>query len=123
MTTNRKDVNEVKKVAMLLLLCLAIFAAAAGSPKGWKWDKPARADAGGQSANGWSWNDGEVVAEVGTQVAVAGDTSTLGATAPAGTDPSIGDQVVVVTNGDNTLVGFKNDSGGVSWTTGWSWND
>jgi hypothetical protein len=109
---------------MLLLLCLAIFGAAAGSPNGWKWDKPAKADPGPQgSANGWSWNDGEVVAEVGTQVAVAGDTSTLGATAPAGTDPSIGDQVVVVTNGDKTLVGFTNDSGGTSWTAGWSWND
>ena len=103
---------------------MTIFGAVAGVPKGWKWDKPAKADPGPNgSANGWSWNDAQVVAEVGTNVAVSDSGATVGATAPTDTDPAVGDTVVVVTNGEKTLVGFANDNGGTSWTTGWSWND
>jgi hypothetical protein len=112
---------------------LAIFVAAVGSPNGWKWDKgKARADDGGSTPTGWSWNslpqgwswnEGEVVS-TGNQVTVAGDTSSVAVAPPSGVDPEVGDAVAVIDTGDDTLLGFPKNNGEVKWTAlGWSWND
>ena len=113
-------------------MALALFAAHASTPSGWKWDKHgvARANSGspqGWSWNslptGWSWNEAEVVS-TGSQVTVAGDDSTVAVAAPAGADADVGDTIAVVGSNDNTYLGFKTDGGDVVWTAlGWSWND
>jgi len=126
-----------------LLLALALFVAGAGAPKGWKWDKSiARADDGvptqcgpattacgpnGWSWNdlpdGWSWNEAEIVS-TGDNVTLAGDDSSVAVAAPDGSAPEVGDTVVVVDTGDDTLLGFPKETGGIAWTElGWSWND
>jgi len=101
---------------------VALLAATASVPSGWKWDKKAHAD-DGSTPSGWSWNDAEVVA-TGSGVTLAGDTSTVTVSAPDNADPTVGDNVVTVTTDDNTLIGFRTADGGVSWVPlGWSWND
>ena len=97
---------------------MALFVATASAPSGWKWDKKARADDG----DGWSWN-AQVVTD-GSAVTLAGQDSTVTLAPPANADPSVGDSVVVSTTEDDTLLGFRNADGGISWVAlGWSWND
>lgn len=108
----------MKKIALLLLLAMALLVATASVPTGWKWDKKARADDG----DGWSWN-AQVVTD-GSAVTLAGENSTVTLAPPANADPSVGDQVIVSTTEDDTLLGFKTSDGGISWVPlGWSWND
>jgi hypothetical protein len=110
---------------LLLLVALALFAATASAPSGWKWDRgSAKADDGAAPApTGWSWNEAQIVA-TGSEVTLAGDTSSIAVTPPAGAAPDVGDTVVVVDTGSDTLLGFPSGSGDISWTAlGWSWND
>jgi hypothetical protein len=107
---------------LLLLTAAALFVATASAPSGWKWDKQARAD-DGSTPSGWSWNEAEVVA-TGDGVTLAGETSTVTVAAPETADPTVGDSVVTVTTDDNTLLGFRNGAGEISWVPlGWSWNE
>jgi len=95
----------------------------ASAPSGWKWDKKAHAGDGDPAPSGWSWNQAQVVS-TGSGVTLAGETSTVTVAPPADADPTVGESVVTATTDDNTLLGFRNTAGEISWVPlGWSWNE